>query len=397
MNSLCRACGKNKLFEFLHLGDMPSAGGFLKNLKNIDCEELYPLPIHVCKNCCLIQVIKPIDAESLFKDYSFASSTVTPLINHFEKFSDWLIERFNPEKLLEFGCNDGILLQPLEKKGVTAIGIDISHNITSLAREKGLKVETGFFDIENAEKIVKKYGLFDIISGSNSFAHNEKPSTILNAAKLCLKDDGVLVLEFMYAGDLIEKLQWDTLYHEHLTFYSLFTIKLLLENNGFFVFDAEKITMHGGSIRLSASMNKRPTTESFNNLISEEFDKKINDFNTWINFGNNIKNKIDIVNKTLYEIGRNKKIWAYGAAGKATMWLNACNLNYVEAIIDESPLRAGKFMPGTHTPILFPSELKKNPPDYIFITAWNYADIIKKKESWYKGIWITPLPELKFF
>jgi novobiocin biosynthesis protein NovU/D-mycarose 3-C-methyltransferase len=397
MSLNCRACNASSLSEILNLGSMPSAGGFLRNLDGAKSEVLYPLPIFACKDCGLVQITNPIDPSILFKDYAFSSSTVSPLIKHFEDYADWLVGRYNPKSIMEFGCNDGVLLKPLQEKGVLAVGVDISENITQIARDNGLKVETGFFNEDLATQLKNRYGEFDLVTGSNAFAHNEHPEEILKAAQACLGKDGLLVLEVMYAGDLFEKLQWDTLYHEHLTFYSLGTLETLLFRYGFTVFDAEKIPMHGGSLRVSASLGERAPTKTYLEVCEYERKLGLNDFETWRVFGQSIARKIDIVGSTLKTLSASKRIWAYGAAGKAAMWLNACNMNYLEAIVDESPLRAGRYMPGTHTPIVFPTELKKNPPDYIFITAWNYADVIKAKEPWFEGVWITPLPDMKLF
>ena len=394
---LCRACSGKNLIEFLDLGEMPSAGGFLRSSEDFSVERLYPLPIYVCNDCSLVQITNPIDPNILFKDYAFSSSTVNPLVSHFENYANWIHDNFSPVSVLEFGCNDGVLLKPLEKLGIKSVGIDISENITQLARDQGLMVDTGFFDPDSAALLVSKFGSFDVVTGSNAFAHNESPGAILEAAGICLADDGVLILEFMYAGDLIEKLQWDTLYHEHLTFYSLGTVEVLLNRFGFTVFDAVRLPMHGGSLRIVASKAKRPLTTNYLEVQKYEETSALNAPSTWLLFGSGIARTIQIVGDVLAELSKTKKIWAYGAAGKATMWLNACNMKYLEAIVDESPLRAGRFMPGTHTPIVFPEKLKESPPDFIFVTAWNYADVIKRKESWYTGIWITPLPEMKFF
>ena len=174
----------------------------------------------------------------------------------------------------------------------------------------------------------------------------------------------------MYAGDLLELLQWDTLYHEHLTFYSLRTLEVLLERYGFHLVHAERIPMHGGSLRVIASAkpggSRSPELEE---VTRYEEKMRLGDPQTWIDFGAHIGRKIDVVRQTLGRLSKTSRIWGYGAAGKATMWVNACDMTYLEAMVDASPLRAGKMMPGTHTPIVFPTELRKNPPDYIFITA----------------------------
>jgi novobiocin biosynthesis protein NovU/D-mycarose 3-C-methyltransferase len=202
----------------------------------------------------------------------------------------------------------------------------------------------------------------------------------------------------MYAGDLLESLQWDTLYHEHLTFYCLTTLEVLLGRHSFHIVDAERIPMHGGSLRVVATPNERASVQpSVARVLEYEKGKRLADPATWLAFGKQAHHKIQVAAQTFGHLSHHNKIWAYGAAGKATMWVNACKMNYLQAVVDASPLRAGKLMPGTHTPIVYPEELKKNPPDYVFVTAWNYVEYIRAKENWYQGIWSVPLPELRFF
>jgi len=193
-------------------------------------------------------------------------------------------------------------------------------------------------------------------------------------------------------------LQWDTLYHEHLTFYSLSSLQVLLNRHSFYVVDAERIAMHGGSLRVVATPNAdAPIQPGVSHVLEYEKAKRLTDPDTWLGFGAQAHRKIQVVAQTLGHLSHHNRIWGYGAAGKATMWVNACEMNNLEAVVDASPLRAGKLMPGTHTPIVSPTELRGHPPDYIFVTAWNYADLIRSKEDWFGGIWVTPLPELRFF
>jgi novobiocin biosynthesis protein NovU/D-mycarose 3-C-methyltransferase len=395
---VCRGCESDKLEIFLDLGDMALAGGFLPSADAVRNEKTYPLSAHVCRTCGLVQILEVIDPEVLFQDYSFASSTIGPLVQHFESYAKWLQEKLHPRLVVEFGCNDGILIAPLDKIGIKACGVDVSQNITELARAKGMDVVTGYFDERAAEAIEGRLGKADVVTGSNAFPHNDKPEIILNAARRILKPDGHLCLEVMYAGDLLEQFQWDTLYHEHLTFYCLTTLEVLLKRFGFHTVDVERLPMHGGSLRVVAAKN--PTEQakpSVSAILEYEKSNALADLATWMAFGRKTDRKTRVVRETVGRLSQTSRIWGYGAAGKATLWVNACKMDYLEAMVDASPLRAGKLMPGTHTPIVFPSELKKNPPDYIFVTAWNYADLIRSKESWYEGIWLTPLPELRFF
>lgn len=394
---ICRGCESKDLEQFLDLGVMPLAGGFLSE-GEIAAEQLYPLPIHVCRACGLVQILEAIDPELLFQGYSFSSSTIGPLVQHFKNYAKWIQDKLDPQFVVEFGCNDGVLLTPLEQLGIKVCGVDISQNITDMARDKGLDVVTGYFDEPTAEAMRQRLGQADIVTGSNAFAHNDNPDILLKAARSILKPDGHLCLEVMYAGDLLEKIQWDTLYHEHLTFYCLSTLAVLLERYGFHVVEAERIPMHGGSLRMIASLNPDEAVQpGVEQIYAYERETALADPATWLAFGQHIARKIDVVRQTLSKLNETSRIWGYGAAGKATLWVNTCQMDYLEAMVDASPLRAGKLMPGTHTPIVFPQELKANPPDYIFVTAWNYADLIRANEEWFEGIWVTPLPELRFF
>jgi len=384
--------------EILDLGSVPLAGGFLTTVGPGVHDPLFPLRIHVCHQCCLVQILEAINPDILFQDYSFSSSTIGPLVEHFGSYARWLVDRFHPRVVVEFGCNDGVLLAPLQSGAVRAVGVDISANIGDLARAKGLDVLTGTFDDEMAEQIQRTVGAADIVTGSNAFAHNDHPERILSAARRVLRADGHLCLEVMYAGDLFEQCQWDTLYHEHLTFYGLGSLSRLLERHGFFVVDAERIPMHGGSLRVASALTPPDTmSESARQILAYEQRMGLNAPDTWKTFGAQVGRKISIVRDVFATLATKRRVWAYGAAGKATMWVNACGMHYLEAIVDASPLRAGKFMPGTHTPIVFPEVFKKNPPDYVFVTAWNYADVIKSKEAWFTGTWATPLPDLRLF
>ena len=395
---ICRGCEGIRLEKFLDLGEMPLAGGFLPNIDAIRDEKRFPLPIHVCMDCGLVQILEVIDPEILFQNYSFSSSTVGPLVKHFEKYADWLKNELAPKSVVEFGCNDGILLAPLEQLGIRACGVDVSKNITEMARSRGLEVFTGYFDEKMAAFLTKRLDRVDAVIGSNAFAHNDRPEVILKAAHHVLKPGGYLCLEFMYAGDLLELLQWDTLYHEHLTFYCLNTLEVLLRRHGFHVVHAERLSMHGGSLRVVASGDPDELPRSSVAKIAEyENEKQLANPATWLSFGESVGRKIEVVRRTVDGLSRGSRIWGYGAAGKATMWVNVCQMGYLEAVVDASPLRAGKLMPGTHTPIVFPAALRSKPPDYIFVSAWNYADVIRSKEDWFKGILIRPLPELRFF
>jgi hypothetical protein len=163
------------------------------------------------------------------------------------------------------------------------------------------------------------------------------------------------------------------------------------------VIDAEKIPMHGGSLRVVAGLDPNARVSArVKELLQYEAKEELTHTDTWMTFGGRVSRTIEVVRETMGRLSEKSRIWGYGAAGKATMWVNACRMSYLEGMVDSSPLRAGRLMPGTHTPILFPDKLKVDPPEYIFVTAWNYLDLIRSKEAWFRGVWTVPLPELRF-
>ena len=398
MADTCRACAADAVRPFFDLGLLPLAGGFLRGPEEIPAEQRYPLLIGLCDKCSLVQIVDPVDPEILFGDYSFATGTVPGLVRHFDAYAQWIQDRYDPASVIEFGANDGTLVAALGGRGVRAIGIDMAPNVTEMARERGLDVLTGAFGPDSAGELLDTTGLVDLVTGSNVFAHNAQPGAILEAAAAVLAPDGVLCLEVMYAGDLLEQLQWDTLYHEHLTFYSLGTLTALLQRFGFEPIHAERIPMHGGSLRLSAArVGARPRGDALLELEGYEERTGLNQSSRWDAFADDCRRCIDAFGDTMRRLSETATIWAYGAAGKATMWVNACQMDYLEAVVDASPLRAGKLMPGTHTPIVSPDRFKEAGPDYVFASAWNYLDAIRANEPQYGGYWIVPLPQMRVY
>ena len=401
MENKCRACLSTDLELFLDFGTQPLAGGFLAK-EQIPQEQKYPLRIYICQECGLVQIFDVIPPSTLFDNYLFSSSTVQYLVNHFTNYAKWLNDNYHPEFVIEFGCNDGVLLEPLSKLGIHSIGVDISQNITEMARDRGLNAITGYFDYSMAREIREKYGPADIVTGSNAFPHNDVPGIILNAAHEMLKDNGHLVLEMMYAGSLLEKLQWDSMYHEHLSYFCLSTLEVLLQHYGFHAIHAEIVPMHAGSLRVVCAVDKSEYPDA---TVTEMFRKEMADgyqmLSTWHKFANDTKHQIAVVKDTLFNLthggyGDCTRLAAYGASGRATMWLNVCNMDYLEYIVDESPLRAGRLMPGVHTQIVTPDRFRERPPHYCLVTAWNYFEQIRQKNTDYKGIWVLPAPEMRF-
>jgi SAM-dependent methyltransferase len=376
---------------------MALAGGFLNSLEEVNSEISYDLEVVICNDCSLVQIPNSIDPKILFGDYSFSSSTIPFLVKHFNELAVEINQRFSPKSFFEIGCNDGILLKPLSELGVSVLGIDAAPNIVSVAKEKDLNVIPGLFNFEVSNEIKQEYGSFDVISASNAFPHNALPHEILKGVCNLLEDDGILILEIMYCGDLYEQNQWDTLYHEHLNFYSLKSLSSVLLTHGLKIFDLERLPMHGGSLRIYASKKDLPVGKSVSDLAEFELSLGLSNVNKWMEFASIAKRQINRTKDLVGLLASQKTVYAYGAAGKATMWLNACDLSGVKNVVDASPFRYGKYMPGTHTPIISPEDFRKQNPDYVLVTAWNYLDAIRSQEKNYNGYWITPLPELRIY
>ena len=390
----CRVCSSEDMHLVLSLGDVPLAGDF-KESSDIK-DQVYPLNLVFCSNCKVVQVEKSIDLARLFNTYSFSSSTIPNLVTHFQDYSSWIVHKVNPKSVLEIGCNDGILLKPLSQEGIRVHGVDMSENISAMARERGLDVKSLKFAFENLDKIKEWVEQIDLITASNAFPHNDDPNGFLKTAQSLLSGSGVLALEVMYGGNLKSETQWDTVYHEHLHIHTVASLEFLLRQNGFNLFHVEWVPMHAGSIRILASLDARESHPSVGEFLRREAEDELNTLKSWKEFGKKSHESIKKVHSELSKLHNlGHRIWAYGASGRASMWLNVAELEFIEMIVDASPLRYNHFLPGTNTPIVPPSFLEHDKPDFTLITAWNYADSILSQHELYDGKWVVPLPQYR--
>ncbi len=397
----CRVCGNKHIKEIFDFGSMPMAGGFL-NKNEIKKKELkVPLKIFFCEKCLLLQVKDSINYKILFNDYKYSSSTIPDLNNHFYDYFIKIKNKFKKEKkinLLEFGSNDGVLLKYfLKSKKFFCLGVDPAKNISNLALKKKINTFVGLFNVTNAKKIKLKHGKFDYITGSNVFAHINDIHSVVDAAKTLLKNGGVFATEVHYLPNLLKLNQYDFIYHEHLNYYTVTSLIKLFELHNMNLFDVEMIPTHGGSVRVYVSKNlKKRKKQRLNKLIKSE--NKIN-IKYLFEFRKKITKQKNLMIRLLDKINKiDKKIVGYGASGRGTILLNYCNIDKkkVKCIIDDSPLRYNKFMPGVKIPIYNEKYLKKkiNSINYILIIAWNYkASIMKKMKKMKKNIkFIIPFP-----
>jgi len=401
----CRICGSKDLKKFLEFGNMPLAGGFIKK-EDLLKEKTYPLTVVFCERCKETQILETVSSTTLFKDYRFVSSTTKTLSNHFVQYAETMKEKFLSREslVIEFGCNDGVLLKPFNDLGIKAVGVEPAENIALLAKKKGCEVINDFFNSKTAENIKKKYGNASLVCANNVFAHIDDMHEPMKGIKLLLEDTGVFVFEVHYLVDLLEQFQFDMIYHEHMMHHSLTSLSYLLNLYDMEIFDALRIPIHAGSIRVYAQNKKKGKNNIepiVGKLLNLEKNKKIEQLNTLVKFGKDTYSKRDLLVKLIKNLkSQGKRIVGYGASGRATVHINLCKFNnsILDYVIDASHERQGRYIPGMHIPIVPPNKLESDNPDYAILFAYNYFDEVMKKEIKFikkGGKFIVPLPEPK--
>lgn len=391
--------------KFLDLGQMPLAGGFIRP-HEIPDEKLYPLTVVFCRVCKEVQILQTVPAEVLFKDYRYMSSTTVTLSNHFAAYAKAMTERFlsRDDLVVEFGSNDGVLLKPFGDLGVKAVGVEPAVNIAKLALAKGCTVVNDFFNTATAADIKRRYGCASLVCANNVFAHIDDMHGPMRAIVELLKPDGVFVFEVHYLLSLLEGCQFDMIYHEHMMHHSLTALGYLLNLHGMEIFDAKRIPIHAGSIRVYAQkkgQGRHPVAADLNRLLSDEHAAGLDREETFLDFGHTVYRKRDELVRLVSRLrGQNKTIVGYGASGRASVHLNFCKFGVTDIpyVTDESPERQGRVIPGMHIPIVDPQRLRDQQPDYALLFAYNFFEEVMKKETEFirkGGRFIVPLPEPK--
>ena len=383
---------------------MPLAGGFVTADAPLP-DRLFPLDIAVCEDCRLVFVPNVIAGEELFQEYFYLSSVTSTLTRHFATLADEFATRLRdrPKHLVvEIGSNDGVFLLPLKQRGVRAIGVDASQNVSRIAQQKGAQVEVGFFGQDLAAGLRSRHGAADIITASNVFAHIDDVDDVIKGVDRLLAPDGTFVCEVHHLLDLVLQTQFDTMYHEHLCYYSLTTLTKFFRNWDFEVVDVVRTTIHGGSIRIYVQRAGRAQcTPAVEDLLALEARAGLDETNTYARFSQRTRASRDAIRSfCLSRRAAGERIIGYGAAGRGTTLLNYCGLDHqvLDYVVDESPLRAGKLVPGVRVPIVTPDVFRGDQAKLALILAWNYEREIREKETRFSaagGKFIIPLPHLR--
>ncbi len=402
----CRICKNKKLEKILNLGEMPLANAFLDKNQLSQKEVSYPLRVVWCKLCGLLQIDEIVPPEILFRNYIYVSGTSEALRKHFEDLATEVVNNFklNSESLvIDIGSNDGTLLKEFKKFGLKVIGVEPAVNIAKIAEENGIKTINDFFSEDIAKKIVRENGKAEAITATNVVAHTNDLDGLLKGVSYLLKDDEVFVIEVPYLVDLLENVEFDTVYHEHLSYFAVRPLKRLFERHDLKIVNVERVTIHGGTIRVFVSKKKSRynISKNVNELTLLEKKKKMHEVTVYKNFAGQVKKlKEDLVSLLQKLKSENKKVIGYGAAAKGNTLLNYYNIGpeLIEFIADLSPMKQNKFTPGTNIPVYGPDQIYKAKPEYMLILAWNFADEIMRQQSKFKemgGKFIIPVPEVR--
>lgn len=402
----CLICGSKKLTLYLSLGNQAPANSYLTKSELTQKEFKAPLKVYFCNNCNLAQLLHIVNRSHIYNDYAYFSSTSPMLVKHFEDYAKEVFHRFPiqaKQLVVDIGSNDGVLLKPFKKLGARVLGIDPAKNIAQIANKQGIETIADFFSKDKVAKLIKKYGKAGIITSNNTLAHTDALHDILEGVKEFLDEKGVFVFEIQYLLDLLTHNEFDNTYHEHICFHAVRPLLYLLKMHGMEITDIIHTDTHGGGIMIFASHSRSsfPINKTVNKFLRNEKRFGLDKLSTYEKFAK----RPPIVKKQLTKIllqlkKKGKKIVAYGASAKATTLLQYCNLGprTIDYITDSTPSKQGRFTPGTHIPIVEPETLRSKTPDYIIITAWNYADNIMEKEKWFKekgGKFIIPIPQPK--
>ena len=403
----CRFCESKIFTNFIDLGKTPLSNQFLKKVHLKKKEKRFPLHAYICKNCLLVQLDEFESPAKIFSEYVYFSSFSKSWLEHSKIFVNKMIKKYKineKNQIIEIASNDGYLLQFFKRRGIPVLGIEPAKNVAKIARKKDIPTITKFFGVETANKIKKKGLQADFIIGNNVLAHVPKLNDFIAGLKILLKNEGIISLEFPHIVKLIQKNQFDTIYHEHFSYFSFHTIKKIFAKHQFTIFDVNEIPTHGGSLRIFVihKDNKKMTIKnSVKKLIEKEKRFEINKIKTYKKFQPKIENiKIEIEEFFFNAKKANKTIVGYGAPAKGNTLLNYCKIDKKDLAytVDVSPHKQGLFLPGTHIEIKNPREIKKTKPDYVFILPWNIKDEIMEQHKYIKnwgGKFVTPIPKVK--
>ena len=401
----CRLCSSQLTHTFVDLGASPLANSYLEPSQLDVGERFYPLHVRVCEECLLVQLPMLAAPGEIFSDYAYFSSYSDSWVEHARRYVELVAERFDLDRssqVVELASNDGYLLQFFQARGVGTLGIEPAANVAAAAKERGIETVVDFFGERLARGLLEQGLAADLIVGNNVLAHVPDVHDFVEGMRRILKPGGVVTMEFPHLLRLIEERQFDTIYHEHFSYFSLGSAKRLLAAHGLSIFDVEQLPTHGGSLRIYAGHQNGPyrPTPAIAKLEATEREAGLEQLGTYLRFGEAARAaKRDLLAFVIEAKRSGKNIVAYGAAAKGVTLLNFCGIggDFIDYVVDRSPHKQGRFLPGVRLPIHAPERIAETRPDVLLILPWNLAREIAEQMAFVRS-WgcelVVPIPEV---
>jgi SAM-dependent methyltransferase len=403
----CLFCATALQHTFVDLGMSPLCESYVSEEHLNRMEPFYPLHVYVCHNCFLVQLQEYVSAEEIFTEYAYFSSYADSWVEHMRRYADMITDRLGLGKgslVVEVASNDGYLLQHFVAKGIPVLGIEPAANVARVAVEKGVPTLVRFFGERTARELVAEGKQADLICGANVLAQVPNPNDFVKGLQILLKPGGVVTIEFPHLMRLMAENQFDTIYHEHFSYFSFVSAEKILAAQGLVLFDVEELPTHGGSLRVYARHEgdtTKPATRRAEALRRHEIESGLQRIETYAHFGEQVKETKRKLLEFLIAVKRaGRTVVGYGAPGKGNTLLNYCGIrrDFIDFTVDRSPYKQGKFLPGTHIPIYHPDRIREARPDYVLILPWNFKDEIVQQMAHIRdwgGQFVVPIPEVR--
>jgi 2-polyprenyl-3-methyl-5-hydroxy-6-metoxy-1,4-benzoquinol methylase len=404
----CRFCKESLTHEFVDLVNSPPSNSYLSSAQLNEPETYFPLKLYVCDHCYLVQIDEYKKADEIFSsDYAYFSSFSTSWLAHSKRYTEEMIRRFGfgPGSLVvEIASNDGYLLQYFKEKNIPVLGVEPTRSTAEVAIKKGIETLTEFFGITFAKTLAAQNRKADLLLGNNVLAHVPDINDFVGGMKIVLKDRGVITMEFPHLLQLVQNNQFDTIYHEHFSYLSFTTVVKIFSAHGLEMFDVEEIPTHGGSLRIFAK-HREDTSKQVEKRVADLLTKEEKEGVTAPGFYNGFQEKVgkiklDLLKFLIAKRGEGKTVAAYGAAAKGNTLLNYCGLkkDLIRFVVDASPHKQGKYLPGSHIPVVQESEILKYKPDFVIILPWNIKEEITEQLKYIKewgGQFVVAIPGIQ--